>query len=449
LACSKCGSPRVFVRGNLKCISCDKIELVTDDYLKKLESRIAEVEHTFGLLIRHCDYSETLQLATGLREEAARYLVDDPLARGHAQVWAACSLIIRRLRSDTSPDSVTIQELLEVCKGLVELCNERAAIQGHMMVVVRGEGGLCPTETEPVGQAAKSVNEYLAGQMVGGMKETKEFLEEFGGELESIAFRSEMVGARSFVLSETISRAFKLATHERLLPQFKDSQAASYYHSIALNTASSVAVMLGRDFNRVSGLMIVDDRQFNLLKSSMVGTYSKEAADDFFGVSPHSEVGFECLGNTIFPTDVIRGFHYVPYHSLIMLATVAYRLCKFPEVGQAGNLKGNLMERVIYGAMTGVLRTTHPENGEKLQGYELPAPHGDIDIGAYSDTTFVVVESKFWDAPSLASLEEELAKFERRINYLKANPLWKGAERLRSEERRVGKECRSRWSPYP
>ena len=26
--------------------------------------------------------------------------------------------------------------------------------------------------------------------------------------------------------------------------------------------------------------------------------------------------------------------------------------------------------------------------------------------------------------------------------------LWLGRDRLRSEERRVGKECRSRWSPY-
>ena len=28
------------------------------------------------------------------------------------------------------------------------------------------------------------------------------------------------------------------------------------------------------------------------------------------------------------------------------------------------------------------------------------------------------------------------------------NPIQKWAEDLRSEERRVGKECRSRWSPY-
>ena len=34
------------------------------------------------------------------------------------------------------------------------------------------------------------------------------------------------------------------------------------------------------------------------------------------------------------------------------------------------------------------------------------------------------------------------------ISELKGEPAWMRDFRLRSEERRVGKECRSRWSPY-
>src|SRR2546430_5645647 len=37
------------------------------------------------------------------------------------------------------------------------------------------------------------------------------------------------------------------------------------------------------------------------------------------------------------------------------------------------------------------------------------------------------------------------AEFERRISQVISND---SGDRLRSEERRVGKECRSRWSPY-
>ena len=32
--------------------------------------------------------------------------------------------------------------------------------------------------------------------------------------------------------------------------------------------------------------------------------------------------------------------------------------------------------------------------------------------------------------------------------YLKAHEIKPSYQRIRSEERRVGKECRSRWSPY-
>ena len=38
------------------------------------------------------------------------------------------------------------------------------------------------------------------------------------------------------------------------------------------------------------------------------------------------------------------------------------------------------------------------------------------------------------------------AGFEEKIKEGKIDP--KDAEKMRSEERRVGKECRSRWSPY-
>src|SRR2546426_6441641 len=45
----------------------------------------------------------------------------------------------------------------------------------------------------------------------------------------------------------------------------------------------------------------------------------------------------------------------------------------------------------------------------------------------------------------LASLSHVLLDF---TNNYGVRPLWPFSERWRSEERRVGKECRSRWSPY-
>ena len=44
-------------------------------------------------------------------------------------------------------------------------------------------------------------------------------------------------------------------------------------------------------------------------------------------------------------------------------------------------------------------------------------------------------------------LEEKIPISNNLLNYLKKNN-FKKTDFVRSEERRVGKECRSRWSPY-
>ena len=43
---------------------------------------------------------------------------------------------------------------------------------------------------------------------------------------------------------------------------------------------------------------------------------------------------------------------------------------------------------------------------------------------------------------------ESTAMLMGRKSYELFSPVWPGMEDFRSEERRVGKECRSRWSPY-
>ena len=55
--------------------------------------------------------------------------------------------------------------------------------------------------------------------------------------------------------------------------------------------------------------------------------------------------------------------------------------------------------------------------------------------------------------PSIHQLMQEHSLYERRLDTLRAKLFLTEPEkmeevRLRSEERRVGKECRSRWSPY-
>ena len=57
-------------------------------------------------------------------------------------------------------------------------------------------------------------------------------------------------------------------------------------------------------------------------------------------------------------------------------------------------------------------------------------------------------ESVFWGAVlSLVAYEAGLL-LKRKFKLAIFNPLLIAVAAIRSEERRVGKECRSRWSPY-
>ena len=71
---------------------------------------------------------------------------------------------------------------------------------------------------------------------------------------------------------------------------------------------------------------------------------------------------------------------------------------------------------------------------------------------AESGSISEAAKSLFISQPSLSNALKELETEIRRTLFMRTNRGIQltndGAEFMRSEERRVGKECRSRWSPY-
>src|SRR3712207_9585452 len=93
--------------------------------------------------------------------------------------------------------------------------------------------------------------------------------------------------------------------------------------------------------------------------------------------------------------------------------------------------------------------TERAASGEQPQGTEFTAPLGSVKSGRLifaSGASWVTVRAD----PSLADLYH--ARFEDRAPRVRAEDgtvtIRYPRFPLRSEERRVGKECRSRWSPY-
>src|SRR3712207_9526653 len=83
-----------------------------------------------------------------------------------------------------------------------------------------------------------------------------------------------------------------------------------------------------------------------------------------------------------------------------------------------------------------------------------PIAHVARDLGVHRETLRLWVRQAEADGGArhdrLTSAERERMKqLEREVRELRrANEILKAASAFRSEERRVGKECRSRWSPY-
>ena len=65
-----------------------------------------------------------------------------------------------------------------------------------------------------------------------------------------------------------------------------------------------------------------------------------------------------------------------------------------------------------------------------------------------SDLPYFPVITNYGDHPLVKGIGPSIGKFVSTIDTVKAVGIKKTPLMYRSEERRVGKECRSRWSPY-
>src|SRR2546430_9770012 len=92
---------------------------------------------------------------------------------------------------------------------------------------------------------------------------------------------------------------------------------------------------------------------------------------------------------------------------------------------------------IRYLTVTGVQTCALPIFNASIDGSDI-VYHGYFDIGIAvgSSRGLVVPILRDADQMSFAEVEKKIADFGKR------------AQDGRSEERRVGKECRSRWSPY-
>jgi hypothetical protein len=114
---------------------------------------------------------------------------------------------------------------------------------------------------------------------------------------------------------------------------------------------------------------------------------------------------------------------YMPYFTILLLLLAVFKWSGLPQVGKALNYIGKTAERLVFSLIQSFeAETNHPVTGEPLIDVVNPDTREEIvDVAAYNDKFFVAIESKFWDCPLLADLENELKKFEKKVDFLESN----------------------------
>ena len=99
------------------------------------------------------------------------------------------------------------------------------------------------------------------------------------------------------------------------------------------------------------------------------------------------------------------------------------------------------------------LGTVHVEHQEELSGYQLEERREEVVMLKQALAILEPFKGKSGAAPKdtkdWTDIVTDILELSAKIEHHKENiSKWEAQIRQRSEERRVGKECRSRWSPY-
>ena len=129
--------------------------------------------------------------------------------------------------------------------------------------------------------------------------------------------------------------------------------------------------------------------------------------------------------------------------SLLTVPAGAAAVTKFSDVSDsytATAVESLRLMGVLDGYGDGTFRPDTVLNRAQFCKMAVYAMDGSGELGRYSTVTI------FPDVGELSSAGSERLPYKQRVGG--SNPSAPTIENQRSEERRVGKECRSRWSPY-
>jgi len=349
------------------------------------------------------------------REDAARRLPLEPANTDLARRWVAASYLVAQANSCSSTAEIVSRplELLPFAEKAIRLSDRLEALRKNNLEVLK-DGTLVYTEKERLREVPSSVRRGITAEIGEGWTALDG--------LEKLVGNEVLYPVGEVIAAETLSRTMSEAFHKRLAPDLNSASKTTVFSGICASIAAFVAFTIGAAFRRRNGILPVSEKVFEFIKKNLEEKFGKPGVAWFFHLMSTIQASkLDGLAYSTLVRDSFSQLTYVPYHSLIMLSLISFKFTISKKLGTAANYKGSAIEDLLYNGVTASLQTKHPKNTQKLLRYQLPGNNGDIDVAGFNETNLVLLEAKFWDSPTIASLELELSKFEHHIEYVQTH----------------------------
>lgn len=423
--CEKCGTNRIITKQRVLCPRCNQV--VRLDSKKAIENRRQRVKDISSRLMMEIDstnYNQTFGSAIANRELAAKAIIYLPAKRMYAvNEWLAYALLLRNLRFSKKNGLPNFPRILDLSKELVRLHNEIYSLDHGLAVVIKSadKENFEWTENEPLSFVPEEVYQDPDYKM------TLNSLSDTGIHVDSVLLQEGLMRPIwTLLVSEDISRTLKRCYHSRILPFIRNASQASTFAEISFQL-STQGLIRNTEYDvdeQFQGIILtyeedlkkIERRLCNKFRSGDVKWYFEnlvcDANADMFDLSCSIVVRDE-------QTHVVC----LPLYSLLMLGYATIKWMREPDIGRALNLKGEVVEDYFYRFVNAYnLCSEHPTTGEALVRVEHPdLPVEIADVMGHNDKNVLVLECKFWNTPLLPDLEEQLAKFEEKVNYIADN----------------------------
>ncbi len=416
LACRHCGSLRLIFKERIACPKCEQV--ILGDRLRAIEEthrQLQEASRAMTKLLLHSDRNHVLHFAMNSREDAAAGLLSDPGNFELARTWVAASYLLVQADACKSfeDEAVSPPELLFASEEVICLDDRLEALRRNCLDVL-DDGAFVWTENERLRAVPSSVVNGITAEIGEGWTALDSLEKIFGHDL--------VYPIRELIASEALSRSLPAVFHRRLAPDLSNASKATVFSRVCASLAAFIGFTIGPAFRSNNGILPVRDQSLEFMKQLLEKEFDKEQIAWFFSLASKVKGSkLEGLGYSTLVRDSSAQLTYLPYHSLFMLSVRTYKYTTSTNIGSAANYKGRAIEDVLFNGATACLQTTHPRNSRKLLRYQLPDGKGDLDVAGFDKSNLLLIEAKFWDSPTIDSLEEELDKFMQRIEYVRQN----------------------------